>query len=207
MAKEVGAVIRDRKIDVILLFWSLVLGFSASHTRGIASTRRTYEMASGTTVAPSSFYNRFSKVFVKFLRAALMKAVETTGKTMTRSLQGVWGHFRDILIADCTVVRLHRLLEKHFKGCRAAAGAKVHVVMSVKACGASTVKISDERTKETCKLVISSNIEGKLLLVDLGYYWFNLFSRIVRNGGFFISRLKKNANLLVLEEHMQWRGI
>jgi hypothetical protein len=79
---------------------------------------------------------------------------------MTRSLQGVWGHFRDILIADCTVIRLHRLLEKHFKGCRSPAGAKVHVVMSVKACGASTVKISDERTKETRKLVIGSNIEG-----------------------------------------------
>jgi len=127
MAKEVGAVIRNRKFDVILLFWSLILGFS-THTRGIASTRRTYELAAGTTVAPSSFYNRFSKAFVKLLWAALHKAVEATGKSMIRSLQGVCGHFRDILIADCTVIRLHRLLEKHFKGCRAPAGAKVHMV-------------------------------------------------------------------------------
>jgi len=60
--------------------------------------------------------------------------------------------------------------------------------------------------KETRKLIISSNIEGKLLLVDLGYYGLNLFSRIDRNGGFFISRLKKNANIRIIGEHMQWRG-
>ena len=40
-------------------------------------------------------------------------------------------------------------------------------------------------------------VRGKLLLMDLGYFAYELFARIADNGGFFLSRLKGNANPLI----------
>jgi putative transposase len=45
-----------------------------------------------------------------------------------------------------------------------------------------------------------------LLLFDLGYFKYQLFDRISRNGGFFITRLKKNANPLIVSLNRQHRG-
>jgi hypothetical protein len=42
-ARETGFVKRERKIDPVLMFWALVLGFSVQLQRTLASLRRTYE--------------------------------------------------------------------------------------------------------------------------------------------------------------------
>jgi IS4 transposase len=49
-------------------------------------------------------------------------------------------------------------------------------------------------------------VRGCLLLFDLGYYSFHLFDRIDRNGGYFLTRLKSNANPLILRANRRWRG-
>jgi len=58
----------------------------------------------------------------------------------------------------------------------------------------STVVITSERVHDKEKLLIGPWVRDRLLLFDLGYYRYQLFSCIARNGGFFISRLKENAN-------------
>jgi len=37
-------------------------------------------------------------------------------------------------------------------------------------------------------------LKGCILLLELGYFKYLFFDRIVRYGGYFVSRLKKNAN-------------
>ena len=44
------------------------------------------------------------------------------------------------------------------------------------------------------------------MLFDLGYFCYNLFNRIKRNGGWYISRLKDNANPLVVGINLSHRG-
>ncbi|MGH8655346.1 MAG: hypothetical protein ACREYE_25660 [Gammaproteobacteria bacterium] len=44
------------------------------------------------------------------------------------------------------------------------------------------------------------------MLFDLGYYDFNLFARIHHQGGFFLSRLKSNANPTLTAVHRTHRG-
>ena len=43
---QAGHVERNRKIDPVVLFWILVLGFGTGMQRTLAALRRTYEMAS-----------------------------------------------------------------------------------------------------------------------------------------------------------------
>ena len=47
-------------------------------------------------------------------------------------------------------------------------------------------------------LKIGPWVKDIILLIDLGFYKYQLFSRIVENGGSFVSRLKSNANPLIV---------
>ena len=47
---------------------------------------------------------------------------------------------------------------------------------------------------------------GRLLLFDLGYFKWQLFTRIHENGGFFVSRMRDDVNPMILGENRRWRG-
>ena len=44
------------------------------------------------------------------------------------------------------------------------------------------------------------------MLFDLGYFRYQLFDCIDRNGGYFITHLAANANPCIVATHRQWRG-
>ena len=44
------------------------------------------------------------------------------------------------------------------------------------------------------------------MLLDLGYFKYLFFDRIDRYGGYFVSRLKGNANPLIVAVNRKWRG-
>jgi len=196
IAVEAGAVQRQRKVQITALFWTLVLGFAVGSKRTIASLRRAYEMATGTVLVPSAFYDRFTIEFAFFMRRVAGEVLDSlTGRY--GKLQDSLSHFRELLVTDSTVIRLHRMLEKKFPACRTnhtKAAAKLHVVMNVKGAGLKSIKITSERRHDGPVLTVGKWISDTLILFDLGYFCWHLFDRINRNGGFFISRLKSNAN-------------
>ncbi len=49
-------------------------------------------------------------------------------------------------------------------------------------------------------------VKGRLLLFDLGYFRYSLFAAIAQQGGFFLTRLKDNANPIVRCVHRSHRG-
>jgi hypothetical protein len=56
IARSRDTVQRDRKINITMLVWSLILGFAVDgEDRSIAAFQRTYEAATNQTVARSSF--------------------------------------------------------------------------------------------------------------------------------------------------------
>ena len=114
-----------------------------------------------------------------------------------------------LLVADATVVKLHRLLARRFPGTRkntSPAAVKLHLVMSASGTGAHKVKVTGERANEPRTLQMRPWVEGRLLLFDLGYFRYQLFDAIDRNGGDFISRLAANADPCIVATHRQWRG-
>ena len=196
LARSSGFVVRQRKVKSVAFFWTLVLGFGTGSERSISGLRRAYQRSTGTTLVPSSFYDRFHARLVVFLKAAVEHALGEF-RLAFQALSDRFDAFEDVLITDSTVIKLNDALAKLFPGCRtntAPASAKLHAVMSVKGCGRSSVKLTNGRVHDRRKLVIDDWVQGKLLLFDLGYYHFQLFRNIVRSGGHFLSRLKENAN-------------
>ncbi len=152
--------------------------------------------------------DRFTAGTVRFLRRALIRAAEPLGQPSGK-LRGHLSRFKDLLVADATVLRLHDALSRAFPGCRTnhtRAAAKLHVVMSVLGAGPRGVAVTGERVNERRRLGIGPSVAGRLLLFDLGFFKWQLFDRIRANGGYFISRLRDDVNPLIVAENQRWRG-
>ena len=208
LAQEVGLVKRQRKVDPVALLWSLILGFALGKERTITALRRAFEKATNTSLVPSSFYDRFTPALVRFLVRVLESVLDKVAEP-TRAAQHYLAAFKDVVAIDSTVIRLHDLLAGTYRGCRTnhtKAALKLHVVMSARGGGPRRVKITEERKNDGRTLTVGKWVEQKLLLFDLGYFRYQLFDCIARNKGFFLSRLKVNANPLITATHRAWRG-
>lgn len=203
LAKETGAVRRRRKVDIHDFFWTLVLGFGESQERTLAGLRRAFEKVTGIILEESSFYDRFTRGLAKLMKTVLGAVLAQAG-SLDRTSQGAFSAFKDVLMADSTVIRLHDLLKAKWPACRTnhtQAALKAHVILSVAGCGPQSIRITSERVHDGPVLRAGKWVKDRLLLFDLGYYHFRLFARIGTCGGYFLTRLKENANPIISGVH------
>jgi IS4 transposase len=105
------------------------------------------------------------------------------------------------MIQDSTIIRLHESLADKWPATRSkkvAAGVKVAFLTSAVANSPKSISILPENTSEMKTLKIGSWVKDIILLIDLGFYKYQLFSRIVENGGSFVSRVKSNSTPLIV---------
>lgn len=209
LARETGFLVRSRKIKPPAFLWTLVFGFAFGGERTLAALRRAYETATGKRLVPSAFRDRFDATLVRFIQAAVGLVLDRLAEP-SRALAGELAAFKEVLVTDATVIRLHDFLAKAFPGCRTnhtKAALKLHVVMRVNGNGPKSVKVTAERKNDGKVLRVGKWVKDRLLLFDLGsYYRYQLFDCIRRNDGYFLTRLKNNANPLIVGVHRQWRG-
>ena len=208
LARESGAVRRRRVVDVVALFWTLMLTVETRSNRSIADLRRSYAKVTGNVLSPSAFYDRLSLGLAAMLKSLVRDSLEVAART-TKTSAAVFESIRAVLCVDSTVVRLHDALARAFPACRTnhtLAAAKLHTVLNVKGRGPQRIKITSERVHDGPVLRAGTWVRGLLLLFDLGYYRYQLFAAIHRQGGFFVTRLKEHANPTVLQLHRAYRG-
>jgi putative transposase len=209
LARKTGLIRRERKIDPVAMVWVLVLGFGVRLQRTLAGLKREYEFETLTDLSDGSWYERFTPELVAFLRECVSLGIERLAAEASGKLGERLKGFKDLMIQDSTVIRLHEKLAKIFPATRArkvAAGVKVSLLISAVANGPKKVAIFGERTPEAHTLRVGPWVKDRILLVDLGFYKFQLFARIAENGGYFITRLKDNANPLLVASHTVHRG-
>ena len=208
LAHESGMVRRRRKVDPVAMLWTLTLGFAAGHERTLAGLRRVYQRATGTRLVPSAFYDRFTPELVRFLRQVISQ-LSLRLSEHEPACRGALSKFNDVVVTDTTVVKLHRLLAGRYPGTRtnsSPAAGKVHLVMSVRGKGLERVKFTGERANDHRSLRMGPWVRGRLLLFDLGFFRYQLFDCIGRNGGHFLTRLPAGANPLIVDAYRCWRG-
>jgi IS4 transposase len=187
----------------------LAVGYGTFLQRTLAGLKRNYETASNRLLSDSSWYYRFTPELVAFLHECVVQGLEYLAKDPARTLNERLAPFEDVLIRDSTIVRLHEKLAKIWPATRSrkvAAGLKIGVIMSAITNGPKSVSLYAESTNDLKTLRIGPWIKDRILLVDLGFYKYQIFSRIQENGGYFVSRLKSNSNPLILEVNRTYRG-
>jgi len=126
---------------------------------------------------------------------------ETSSRGIVSILRRTSQLFSDVFIQDSTIIRLNKILADKWPAARSktvAAGVKVSILVSAKANGPKSISIIPERMNDIKTLKIGSWIRDRIILIDLGFYKYALFSKIQNNGGYFVSRMKSNANPLIL---------
>ena len=195
-AREAGFLVRQRDLQVVPFFWTLVLGMIASPLKTLSGLQRLYHQTTGTVLASSSFQGRFTPALVAWLRATFEHAASGMCEKR-RDLAGVLGAFHEITLIDSTLLRLHKLLAGRYPGPRtnhSPAAMKLNVVYNVRAGRIQTATVAEGTRAEPRFFKPGPWMAGSLLLFDLGYFKLQNFHRIAYHGGYFISRLKDSCN-------------
>lgn len=154
----------------------------------------------------ASFHGWFGASLTAFFREVLDYALEDLGRSSDR-LNGRLDRFRDVLVPDTTVVTLYQSLTETFPGYGDDhAGAKFHIVESVSTGLPMQFSITDACTHESTQLSTGQWLSGSLLLYDQGFFGYHTMDLIDANDGWFVTRLKPNANPWIVEELRDWRG-
>jgi len=208
-AKETKMIKRERKVDAVVMFWVMVLSFGVRLQRTLASLKREYEKEDKTHLSDGSWYERFTPELVLFLKTCVSHGIEMMSKQSNRKLNDKLKKFNDVFIVDSTIVRLHKSFAKVWPAARTrkvAAGVKVGMLISAVSDGPKRVIIRGERTNELKTLRIGPWIKNCVLLIDLGFYKHQVFTRIKEYGGHFVSRVKGNADPYIVAVHQTYRG-
>jgi IS4 transposase len=207
LARATGLVQREGgELEADALFWALSLGFLSGGLRTIEAFRQTYIDTYGGSLAYSSFHDWFSPELCEFLREILKEALEDLDHESDR-LEGRFEQFREVFLVDMTVITLFQKLFEEFPGYgEDHAGAKLHVVESASTGLPTEFSITDARTHESTQLSTGPWLEKTLLLYDQAYFDYRKMDLIDANGGWFVTRLKPNAQPKIVDELREWRG-
>ena len=206
-ARATNLVERERKFDAVALFYTLSLGFAAGSDRSVqAFLERFVEMSDCDELSYATFHGWFSPPFVALLREILDDAIENLD-TRNADLSGRLERFRDVLIADGSIVSLYQdAADVYAATGDDQAGLKLHLTESLSTGLPTRYRTTDAKTQERSQLPTGELVAGALVLLDLGFYDFWLFDRIDQNNGWFVSRVKDDANFEIVEELRTWRG-
>ena len=204
-ARECGVVERDRDIDIRMLIWTLAVGFAVGgETRSIADYRRAYNAATNQSIAPSSFYDRFTENLHDLLSELLEHALDEVA--VPHNVSPAFDRFRDVIAADATIFRLQQHLSEFEASHDDASGVMLYLVHNVTEQSVISDEITDETTHESTLFETGSWLRGRLFLLDLGFFKYRRFALIDENDGFFVSRLKESANPLITAAPRTLRG-
>ena len=208
-ASALGAVKRRRKVDIVSLVYTLVLGFDRGAGRTLASLRRAYVSTAGVTLAPSAFYDRFTPELAELMRQLTAHALAQLSRG-TSKLELALTAFTKVFIADGSLIRLSDALEAHYPSVwtnHTKASLKLHVIMNGATRTPEIVRIAPGSQHDLTLMSVGPFCDGKLLLFDLAYYQGKLFRKIIEHGGHFLCRVKKDANFRVVQaEKNIWIG-
>jgi len=68
------------------------------------------------------------------------------------------------------------------------------------------IDVTDKKTHDSTLFQTGSWLRGRLVLLDLAYFKYRRFALVDENDGYFVSRLKDNANPVITAELREWRG-
>lgn len=199
-ARKLGAVKRRRKVDVVALVYTLVLGFGSGRRRTLAGLRRAYALATGTTLAPSAFQGRFTPELAEMMRQLSERAFARLECGKGR-LQMALRAFRRVFVADGSLVRLGDALQDDYPSVwtnHMKASAKLHLVIDALKRTPVITRVLAGSTHDLRAMTVDSRVRGALLVFDLAYYQGDLFQSIIDAGGAFLCRVKRDANFHIL---------
>jgi len=204
-AEELGVVERDRKLQIPAFVWAFVFGFAAGESRTLAGFRRSYNSTADETLSPGGFYQRLTPALAEYLRDLVEVALDEVAVPDT--VDADFDRFRDVMVADGTILRLHRFLADTYEPRKGEqGGARLHLLHNVTDQTINRFSVTDEKAHDSTEFDTGPWLKDRLVLFDQAYFKYRRFALIDENDGYFVSRLKSNVNPEITGELREWRG-
>lgn len=205
LAQEHGLIKRRRVVEIVPLVWGLVLASLTTTNSSLAAWRRFIINLTGWNLrARSSFYDRLTPGLTRLFKDLLLRALLANRRSTTSShwLEPALSGLDSVLAIDSSVINLRDDLRSAWKACAKAKSAlKLHAVVNVLDFQLHRVQLSSQKAHDILGVArVASWARGKLLLMDLGYYSFDVFETIDQSGGYFLSRMKSSTNPVIIED-------
>jgi len=91
----------------------LVFGFAAGESRTLAGFRRSYNSTADESISPGGFYQRLTPTLAEYLRDLVEHGLDEVA--VPDAVDADINRFRDVIIADGTVLRLHEFLSEKYE--------------------------------------------------------------------------------------------
>jgi len=204
-AEEHGVVEREGKLQIPALVWAFVFGFATGESRTLAAFRRSYNSTADKTLTAGGFYQRLTPRLADFLCDLVEQRLDEVA--VPHTISDEFDRFRDIIVADGTILRLHEFLAEEFQPRKGEqGGARLHLLHNVTDQTIEQFSITDEKAHDSNGFDTGPWLKDRLVLFDQAYFKYRRFALIDENGGFFVSRLKDRANPVITDECREWRG-
>jgi putative transposase len=171
LARELGVVKRQRKLQVVAFVGALALGFASGAQRSLAGMRRAYERCTGQSLAPSGFYARFTAEMVQLLKRLVEELMAELQQQAPR-LKHALARFEQVLVADGSLIQLHKSLSQDYPSVfpnKVGAAAKLHAVINVSGRSAHSVELVSGSRHDSTVLKVGPWVAG--LAPTPGPYW------------------------------------
>jgi len=166
----------------------------------LENIRRQMKNQVGLNISRSAFWERLSrnrlKQFLKLSIAQLLKKLTTTVicDELAKKLKVV-----GIFIVDSCIFTLWDGAKCDFPGVSTTAGIKWHTCLDALSGKTQSFELSSSSTHDRNFFPDLETLRSKLVIMDLGYWDFNLLHAIKEVGGFFLSRIKSGAVIYITE--------
>lgn len=206
-AREVGALRRQRKVDIFEFFQVVVLMVCGRGGQSIAEMRRQLAAGFGVHLVRSGFWKRFTPGFERLISRVLGRLQREAHRNPPK-LKGTLRAFRDVIAVDSTVIKVHDSLNKLWRGTRSNSPAAIKLHTMVRALTGELLqhRITAEAYADQRELKVGHWAKARLFLFDRAYRSASSWWRIHRLGGHFVTPLARSFKPLVVSENRKHRG-
>lgn len=199
---------RKRKLFVRNFFWLMIFSAAEPSRRGSLWQLIGFFLGAIALLFPESKVTSLSKVAVsKRLTGItwyLFRGVYNHLLSRYRNLLGAketkfFGRFQDVFAIDGSVIALGKKMEAVFQSVhQGKSSLKLNVKYSLKVTAVDKLQVSDGKRHDS-RFSFVTKEANHLYLVDLGYWSFGLMKKIMDVASFFVMRLKKSCDPLIVQ--------
>ncbi len=197
LAREMGVIKRERKVNGATLALLLVLGWLHEPEAGPSALAR-FAGSLGVTISKQGIEEHWTYGTAEWLYAVLLRAVQCliSAKAVTVPLLQ---RFAGVYIEDGSTIRLPDALERYWRGCRGGngqakgtkAGVKLTLRLDLSAGTLYGPLLQDGRSHESTSLLQQLPLlKGALWIADMGYFALVRLAQLSQAGVYFLMPLK-----------------
>lgn len=206
---------RERKLPIRIFFWLMVLSAGQPTARGalfqlvaffVGTLSGLFPAKETLTLTKMALSLKLSQTTWYFFRGVYNRLLEAYKTLLPASKRQELSRFSDVFILDATITQVYKSLLKLLPSVhQQQAAAKLHVKFSLAHLTVQKIQVTEGKRHDNRFDGITKQA-GILYLFDLGYWGFERLKKIILALSFFVCRLKKNCDPLIVavtQEHWQ----